>query len=150
MTQLSNWILPLVLMLIPLYGFGKGIPIYDSFLEGAREGIHTVGRVLPTLVGMLFAIGNFIASGAMDALTGLLGPILSAVGIPPELRERVFERFYRVDQSHSGNGTGLGLSIVKHGAAYLGAQVTLESEMGKGSVFTVLFPRDTINPSTTA
>ena len=74
----------------------------------------------------------------------------TGIGIPPELRERVFERFYRVDQSHSGNGTGLGLSIVKHGAAYLGAQVTLESEVGKGSVFTVLFPCDTINTSTTA
>jgi len=45
-----------------------------------------------------------------------------------------------VDKSHSAGGTGLGLSIVKHGAAYLGASVTLESEMGKGSTFTVTFP----------
>lgn len=64
----------------------------------------------------------------------------TGIGIVPEARERVFERFYRVDKSHSAGGTGLGLSIVKHGAAYLGASVTLESEAGKGSTFTVTFP----------
>ena len=65
----------------------------------------------------------------------------TGIGIPPELQERVFERFYRVDKSHSGGGTGLGLSIVKHGAAYLGARVELESELEKGSTFTLIFPR---------
>ena len=65
----------------------------------------------------------------------------TGIGIPREARNRIFERFYRVDKSHtSGGGTGLGLSIVKHGAAYLGAQVTLESQVGKGSTFTVTFP----------
>ena len=63
----------------------------------------------------------------------------TGIGIPPELRERVFERFYRVDKSHSGGGTGLGLSIVKHGAAYLGACIELDSELGKGSIFTLTF-----------
>jgi len=65
----------------------------------------------------------------------------TGIGIAPEAQSRVFERFYRVDKSHSGNGTGLGLSIVKHGAAYLGARVTLESEAGKGSTFSLVFPR---------
>ena len=64
----------------------------------------------------------------------------TGIGIPRELRERVFERFYRVDKSHSSGGTGLGLSIVKHGAAYLGARVELDSEPGKGSTFTLTFP----------
>ncbi|WP_295586583.1 ATP-binding protein [uncultured Oscillibacter sp.] len=64
----------------------------------------------------------------------------TGIGIAPEARERVFERFYRVDKSHSSGGTGLGLSIVKHGAAYLGATVSLESELGKGSSFTLSFP----------
>jgi len=67
----------------------------------------------------------------------------TGVGIPREAQSRVFERFYRVDKSHSGNGTGLGLSIVKHGAAYLGARVELESEVGKGSTFTLIFPQTT-------
>ena len=65
----------------------------------------------------------------------------TGVGIPPEARERVFERFYRLDKSHSGTGTGLGLSIVKHGAAYLGAKLSLESQVGVGSTFTVEFPK---------
>ena len=65
----------------------------------------------------------------------------TGIGIPPEAQNRVFERFYRVDKSHPSGGTGLGLSIVKHGAAYLGAQVTLRSEPGKGSTFVLQFPK---------
>ena len=65
----------------------------------------------------------------------------TGIGIPREARERVFERFYRVDKSHSSGGTGLGLSIVKHGAAYLGARLELESEPGRGSTFTLRFPK---------
>ena len=63
------------------------------------------------------------------------------IGIPAADRERVFERFYRVDKSHSKEigGTGLGLSIVKHGAAFHNAQVTLESELGKGTTVTIAF-----------
>ena len=64
----------------------------------------------------------------------------TGIGIPREVQDRVFERFYRVDRSHGGEGTGLGLSIVKHGASYLGARVELESEEGRGSTFTVQFP----------
>ena len=64
----------------------------------------------------------------------------TGIGIPREAQGRVFERFYRVDKSHSSGGTGLGLSIVKHGAAYLGARVELESEPGRGSTFTLTFP----------
>ena len=64
----------------------------------------------------------------------------TGIGIPREAQNRVFERFYRVDKSHSSGGTGLGLSIVKHGAAYLGARVELVSELGKGSSFTLTFP----------
>ena len=65
----------------------------------------------------------------------------TGIGIPREAQGRVFERFYRVDKSHSSGGTGLGLSIVKHGAAYLGAQVELHSEPGHGSTFTLTFPK---------
>ena len=67
----------------------------------------------------------------------------TGIGIPKEAQGRVFERFYRVDKSHSSGGTGLGLSIVKHGAAYLGARVELDSEVGKGTAFTLLFPKVT-------
>lgn len=65
----------------------------------------------------------------------------TGIGISPEHVGRIFERFYRVDKSHSRaiGGTGLGLSIVKHGAAYHNAQVSVESRVGEGSVITVTF-----------
>ena len=65
----------------------------------------------------------------------------TGIGIPPEHQKRVFERFYRVDKSHSKEigGTGLGLSIVKHGAQYHGARVELESEPGTGTRVSLIF-----------
>lgn len=66
----------------------------------------------------------------------------TGIGIAPEHQKRVFERFYRVDKSHSKEigGTGLGLSIVKHGAQYHGAQVKMESEPGIGTKIILEFP----------
>ena len=68
----------------------------------------------------------------------------TGIGIPPEDRERVFERFYRVDKSHSKaiGGTGLGLSIVKHGAALHDARVELDSAPGKGTTVRLRFPKE--------
>jgi len=67
----------------------------------------------------------------------------TGIGIPKEEQSRIFERFYRVDKSHSREvgGTGLGLSIVKHGAASLGATIRMDSTLGKGTRITVIFPR---------
>ena len=65
------------------------------------------------------------------------------IGIPAKDLDRIFERFYRVDKSHSKEvgGTGLGLSIVKHAAEIHNAEIQVRSELGKGSVFTVTFPK---------
>ena len=72
----------------------------------------------------------------------------TGIGIPPEHQSRVFERFYRVDKSHSkeSGGTGLGLSIVKHAVAYHHGTVTLKSEVGRGTEITVRLPRGTQEP----
>ena len=66
----------------------------------------------------------------------------TGIGIPPEDQSRVFERFYRVDKSHSKaiGGTGLGLSIVKHGAAFHGADLSLESQPDRGTTIRLTFP----------
>ncbi len=65
----------------------------------------------------------------------------TGIGIPAEHKERIFERFYRVDKSHSkaSGGTGLGLSIVKHAVAYHNAEIALESTPGKGTAITIQF-----------
>lgn len=78
----------------------------------------------------------------------LSGPKISVadtgIGIPKEHQERIFERFHRVDKSHSKErgGTGLGLSIVKHGAILHGAKVNVESDEGKGTRMEILFTKN--------
>lgn len=69
----------------------------------------------------------------------------TGIGIAPEDKNRIFERFYRVDKSHSKaiGGTGLGLSIVKHGSMFLGGEVKLESTVGEGSRFILTLPEET-------
>ena len=68
----------------------------------------------------------------------------TGIGIAPEHRERIFERFYRVDKSHSkaSGGTGLGLSIVKHAVQYHHGTVELQSEEGKGTTIRILLPKE--------
>lgn len=70
----------------------------------------------------------------------------SGIGIPSAELDRIFERFYRVDKSHSREvgGTGLGLSIVKHGAMYHNANIQVQSEVGRGTVVSVRFPKGTV------
>ena len=67
----------------------------------------------------------------------------TGIGIPKEHQQKVFERFYRVDKSRSKatGGTGLGLAIVKHIAVKHNAQITLESELGRGTTISVTFDR---------
>ena len=68
----------------------------------------------------------------------------TGIGIPADQKDRVFERFFRVDKSHSKEvgGTGLGLSIVKHAVKNLGGEISLESELGKGTTVTVTVPKE--------
>lgn len=93
------------------------------------------------------AIKYNVTGGRVSVWVGntLQGPRVSitdnGIGIPKEHHERIFERFYRVDKSHSkeSGGTGLGLSIVKHGALLHGAKVTVDSEAGRGTRIDIKF-----------
>lgn len=93
------------------------------------------------------AIKYNVEGGSVSVWVGstLSGPKIqvtdTGIGIPEEHQERIFERFYRVDKSHSKErgGTGLGLSIVKHGALLHNAKVTVESDTGRGTRMEILF-----------
>ena len=81
----SKFVIPLMLVLIPLYGLIRRVAVYEEFVTGAKEGFHVAVRIIPYLVAILFAIGMFRASGAMDYLMTGMSPILSPLGIPPEI-----------------------------------------------------------------
>jgi spore maturation protein B len=83
--QISLWTFPVLLVAIPLVGMIRGIKVYDTFIEGAKEGFQIAVRIIPFLVGILVAIGMFRASGAMDLLTDSLRPVLASINFPPEL-----------------------------------------------------------------
>lgn len=82
---LSAFVIPAIVVGFPLYGLYKRVPVFESFVEGAKEGFQVAVRIIPYLVAILFAIGMFRASGAMDALTEALRPLLALVGFPPEV-----------------------------------------------------------------
>ncbi len=81
----SSWVVPLLLLAIPLYAYAaRRIRVYESFIEGAKEGFWIGVRIIPYLVGILVAIGMFRASGAMDLLAAGLAPLIGWTGFPPE------------------------------------------------------------------
>jgi len=78
-------ILPLLIAAIVGWGLVRKVAVYEVFVDGAREGFDIAVRIIPYLVAILFAIGMFRASGAMDALFSLFGPLFDALGFPKEL-----------------------------------------------------------------
>jgi spore maturation protein B len=83
--QVSLWAIPVLLVVIPLIGLIRKVKVYDTFVDGAKEGFGVAVNIIPFLVGLLVAIGMFRASGAMDLLTAGLKPIMAATGFPAEL-----------------------------------------------------------------
>jgi spore maturation protein SpmA len=89
---ISPLAVPFVLTFFPLYAFGRGVPIYSEFIEGAKEGFQTALRIIPYLVAMLVAIAVFRESGALDFLKLLLSPVLGLLQIPNEMLPMVLMR----------------------------------------------------------
>ncbi len=120
-------------------------------VRGTPVQVQGVRRVLDEMVYNLCENAiKYNRTGGRVTLTvgqGAEGPEVTVadtgIGIPPEDQSRVFERFYRVDKSHSKEigGTGLGLSIVKHGALLHGAQIYLNSQVGRGTSIRLSFPK---------
>ena len=83
--QLSSYTIPLILIIIPLYGLIKGVNIYSAFISGAKDGISIAVRIIPYMVAMLLATGMVRTSGLFDHLSHLLSPITGAIGVPAEI-----------------------------------------------------------------
>lgn len=79
------WLFPLLVCSLLLVGVGGRVRLYESAIEGAREGMQVVVRITPYLVAILVAIGMFRASGALDLVIGAIDPITSLIGIPGEV-----------------------------------------------------------------
>jgi spore maturation protein B len=82
---LSTWAVPMMIVLIPLYAAYRKVPVYETFVDGAKDGFQTAIGIIPHLVGMMTAISMFRASGAMDAMLGLVRPLFERFGIPGEV-----------------------------------------------------------------
>ncbi len=85
MLSASEWILPLLVTGILVGGFIRKVPIYNTFIDGAKSGFGTAVRLIPHLVAMMVAVTVFRESGAMSVLVGWLSPILQVLHIPPEV-----------------------------------------------------------------
>lgn len=89
---LSNWIMLLFMVGIPVYGAIKKIDVFDAFISGAKKGFETSVSIIPYLIAMMVAIGMLRASGFFELLFDLLAPFLSAIGMPAELLPLAFIR----------------------------------------------------------
>jgi spore maturation protein B len=92
MKGISRFAVPAIFLMILGFGAWKDVKVYDEFVEGAREGMATVVRILPSLVGLLVAVGVFRASGALDLLVYATRPIAGLIGIPSEAMPLAFMR----------------------------------------------------------
>lgn len=90
--ELSSYAIPTIFLIILCAGMYREIKVYDVFLEGAKEGISTVLRIIPPLVGLMVAVGVFRASGALDLLVYAVKPVTSLFKIPSDALPLVFLR----------------------------------------------------------
>ena len=85
LTHMSDIMIPMVIFWIVGYGMVSGVKVYETFLKGAKEGLRIVVEILPTLVGLMMAVGILRTSGFFELLGKLIGPATQAVGLPTQL-----------------------------------------------------------------
>ena len=85
LSTIATAIIPIFIVFVITYASIKRVNVYDSFIDGAQDGIKTIYRILPYIIGMLFAINIFRASGALELLNNAIHPLFNLLGIPKEL-----------------------------------------------------------------
>ncbi len=81
---LNWWLMPFLIGTIVMYGFSRRVKVYESLIQGAKEGFQISVMIIPFLVAILVAVGMFRASGGIDLLVASVGPLTQAIGMPPE------------------------------------------------------------------
>lgn len=84
-SAISMWAIPVMIAFIPLYAAFRKVPVYETFVDGAKDGFDTAVKIIPHLVGMMTAISIFRASGALDMIVSAVQPLLDMFGVPGEV-----------------------------------------------------------------
>ena len=105
---LSDFIVPFLILAIIVYGILMGTNVYDNFIKGARSGFLTVIKIMPTLIGLMVAVGILRASGFLEFFARLIGKITLYIGFPGELVPLTLVKMFS-----SSAATGLLLDIFK-------------------------------------
>lgn len=108
MEHFSDLIVPVLIFYIVGYGYVNKVKVYESFLEGAQEGLKIVLQILPTLIGLMIAVGMLRASGFFELLAGLFGGVTEAVGLPGQLIPLLVVKLFSASAA-----TGIALDIFK-------------------------------------
>lgn len=106
--HLSEIIIPLIIFFVVGYGLATKVKVYESFLNGAKDGLKIVVDIVPTLIGLLVAVGVLRASGFFELLGTLLSPITEKAGLPAQLVPLLVVKLFS-----SSAATGLVLDIFK-------------------------------------
>ena len=109
MEYLSNIMLPLIIFLVVGWGLASKVKVYEAFMKGAAEGLKVVVNILPTLIGLLVAVGVLRASGFFDLLGQLLEPVTDLVKMPAQILPLLIVKMFS-----SSAATGLLLDIFKN------------------------------------
>lgn len=109
LANISNIIIPVLIFYIVGYGLVSRVKVYEEFINGAKNGLKTVAQILPTLVGLMVAVGVLRASGFMQFFAGLFGKFTENIGIPSDVVPLVFVKMFS-----SSAATGLVLDIFKN------------------------------------
>ena len=119
---ISNIMIPLLIFFIVGYGLVSGVKVYEVFLGGAKEGLKVVADILPTLIGLMMAVGVLRTSGFFDMLGGLLEPLTSLVGMPAQILPLLIVKMFS-----SSAATGLLLDIFKNAGpdSYTGVMASI-------------------------
>lgn len=85
LNYISTIAMPVIILIIILYGFTEKNKVFDIFMEGAKEGVQIVFNLIPTLIGLFVAVGALRNSGILDAIINIILPILEKVNFPKEI-----------------------------------------------------------------